>query len=93
MHRWQSGSGSNLCYYVDLFVSGSSIGTVPSPPGTDGQACFAGTGSWTTDTVSLPAIDTLSELNNLNLHLVYRTKTGGGTKPRHDYVGLQVTYH
>jgi hypothetical protein len=93
VHRWQSGSGSTLCYYVDLFVGGSSIGTAPSPPGTDGAACFAGTGSWQTDTVPLPAIDTVSELDDLNLHLVYRTKTGGGTKPRHDYVGLQVTYH
>ena len=98
-HRYQANSGSTICYGIGTFSGanpppgGAMITTHPNPVGTNGQSCAAGTGSWVTDSVSLPEIDTPSELNGLVLQLGYRTSAGGGTKTREDYANLEITYH
>lgn len=96
-HRYQAGSGSTICYYLEAWSgadpTGTAIRTYPSPPGTNGASCASGTASWVRDSISLPEIDTPAKVNGLVLRLYYRTSSGGATKSREDYAGLKIKYH
>ena len=93
LHRYQAGSGSTVCFYLDVIASSGSLGTVPSPPGTNGASCATDTKTWVNDAIPLPMVDTAAKANGLVLRLVYRTAAGGGTKSREDYAALRITYY
>ncbi len=91
VHTWQSINASTVCYYLDVFSGGSSIGTVPASPAD--LSCATGTASWVTDTIPLPMVDTPAEINGgVQVRIVYRTSNGGATKAREDYTGLSIVY-
>jgi len=91
-HRYQAGSGSTVCFYLDVIAGGNSLGTVPASPGTNGASCAVGTGSWVTDSIPLPMVNAAAQVNGLVVRLIYRTSSGGKTKSREDWAAIEVAY-
>ena len=74
-------NGGTLCYYLETFSGSTSLathGSAASP-----QACTNSGTSFTTDTVSLPEVDTAAESNTLVIKLYYwiSPRCGGAGNP------------
>jgi hypothetical protein len=62
-------NGGTLCYYLETFTGTTSLGTHGSA--TSPQACTNSGTVFTTDTVSLPEVDTAAKANGLVIKLYY----------------------
>jgi hypothetical protein len=62
-------NGGSLCYYLETFTGTTSLGTHGSAASP--QACTSSGTVFTTDTVSLPEVNTAAEANGLVIKLYY----------------------
>jgi hypothetical protein len=74
-------NGGTLCYYLETFNGATSLGT----HGSSGSpvACTNSGTTFTTDTISLPEVNTVAEANSLVIKLYYWISPlcGGGGNP------------
>jgi hypothetical protein len=74
-------NGGTLCYYLETFNGATSLGTHGSSGSP--QACTNSGTTFTTDTVSLPEVNTIAKANALVIKLYYWISPlcGGGGNP------------
>jgi hypothetical protein len=74
-------NGGTLCYYLETFNGATSLGTHGSSGSP--QACTSSGTTFTTDTVSLPEVNTVAKANALVIKLYYWISPlcGGGGNP------------
>jgi hypothetical protein len=74
-------NGGTLCYYLETFTGTTSLGTHGSAASP--QACTNSGTVFTTDTVSLPEVNTAAKANGLVIKLYYwvSPRCGGGGNP------------
>jgi hypothetical protein len=87
-HAFKSlASGQNSCYYIQVF-SGATLlatkGSAASP-----IACNS-TGSYVTNNISLPEVDTAAEANGLRVRMFVRNSANAATL--HDHLRLNLKY-
>ena len=88
LHRFRrSGGGGSACWYVQVFQGTTVIGTCGSAASP--ISCTSG-GSYRTDTVSLPEINSPARANGVVLRVYVRSSTGRGTE--HDQANLTINY-
>jgi hypothetical protein len=88
LHRFRrSGGGGSACWYLQVLQGTTVIGTHGSAASP--ISCTSG-GSYTTDTVALPEINSPARANGVVLRAYVRSSTGRGTE--HDQANLTINY-
>jgi hypothetical protein len=88
LHRFRrSGGGGSACWYLQVFQGTTVIGTHGSAASP--ISCTSG-GSYRTDTVSLPEINSPARANGVGLRVYVRSSTGRSTE--HDQANLTINY-
>jgi len=80
--------GDNACWYFEVYNGATLIGTHGS---TTSPVSCNNTGSFVTDTVSVPEIDTVAEANNAVVKIYMKISTNKG-KTLHDRATLTINY-
>jgi hypothetical protein len=87
LHRFRRSGGGSACWYLQVLQGTTVIGTHGSP--TAPISCTSG-GSYRTDTVSLPEINTAARANGVVLRVYVRSSTGRSSE--HDQANLTINY-
>lgn len=82
-------SGHNACYYIDVYASGTLIGTHGS---TANPVSCNSTTTYQPDSVDLPEINTPARANSVSVKLYYWISGGGTRTTDHDLGQLVVNY-
>ena len=82
-------SGHTACYYLEVYSGATLIGTHGSSASP--LSCNSTT-AYTTDTVSLPEVNTPARANGLLVKSYFRVSGGGTRTTDHDLVQLTVNY-
>ena len=90
-HTYKGLTTAPSCYYFEVYNAGTLIsthGSTASP-----YSCNS-TESYRTDTVALPAVDTVTEANNLSIRLYFKsdTNTASNRRTYHDRATVTLTY-
>ena len=80
--------GDNACWYFEVYNGATLIGTHGS---TASPVSCNNTGSFVTDTVSVPEVDTVAEANNAVVKVYMKISTNKG-KTLHDRATLTINY-
>ena len=80
--------GDNACWYFEVYNGATLIGTHGS---TTSPVSCNNTGSFATDTVSVPEVDTVAEANNAVVKIYMKISTNKG-KTLHDRATLTINY-
>jgi hypothetical protein len=84
-------SGKNACWYFEVYSGSTLIGTHGSTSAT--VSCNS-TATYSTDSISLPEINTIARANSVVVKAYYTVSTTNGTRTtQHDLVSLSVTYN
>ncbi len=90
-HVYRANAASRqVCNYVEIFAGATSIGTHGSS-GSD-LSCSSSNSADVTDTIPLPEVDTVAEVNSLSARIYMKRSAAGTVQSRHDQVMLSVTY-
>jgi hypothetical protein len=90
-HAYRTNFGAaTFCYYLETYDGSTLIGSHGST--SSDQGCNSSTTTWSTDTVPLPEVNTVSRANNLVIRLYGKSSAGGGRESQHDVVGVTFTY-
>jgi hypothetical protein len=87
LHRFRRSGGGSACWYLQVLQGTTVIGTHGSA--TAPISCTSG-GSYVTDTVSLPEINTPARANGVVLRIYVRSTTGRSSE--HDQANLTINY-
>jgi hypothetical protein len=88
LHRFRrSGGGGSACWYLEVLQGTTVIGTHGSAASP--ISCTSG-GSYRTDTVSLPEINSSARANGVVLRIYVRSSTGRSSE--HDQANLTINY-
>jgi len=87
VHRFRRSGGGSACWYLDVLQGTTVIGTHGSTASP--ISCTSG-GSYRTDTVSLPEINSPARANGLVLRVHVRSTTGHSSE--HDQAELTINY-
>jgi hypothetical protein len=82
-------NGRQVCNYVEIYAGSTLISTHGSS--TTDLSCNSSNSVETTDSIALPAVDTVAEANSLQAR-IYMKRTGASTTSQHDLVRLSVSY-
>ena len=85
-HTYRSQSGGTTCYYVATYQGGTLLAT----HGSSSSPISCASGSWVTDAVSLPEVDSVAKANNLTI-VVYVANSAGGYSA-HREASVSVDY-
>ena len=89
IHSYRSvTAGDNACWYFEIYNGATLIGTHGSAASP--VSCNS-TGSFVTDTVPVPEVDTVAEANNAVVKVYMKISTNKG-KTLHDRLALSVNY-
>ena len=80
--------GDNACWYFEVYNGATLIGTHGS---TASPVSCNNTGTFATDTVSVPEVDTVAEANNAVVKIYMKISTNKG-KTLHDRATLTISY-
>ena len=83
-------AAATFCYYLETYDASTLIGSHGST--SSDQGCNASTTTWSTDTVPLPEVNSVSRANNLVIRLYGKSSAGGGRESQHDLVDVTFTY-
>ena len=87
LHRFRRSGGGSACWYFQVLQGTTVIGTHGSTASP--ISCTSG-GSYRTDTVSLPEINSPARANGVVLRVYVRSSTGHSTE--HDQANLTINY-
>ncbi|MDQ3933785.1 MAG: hypothetical protein M3340_04045 [Actinomycetota bacterium] len=82
-------SGNTECWYAEIYSGGALIETRGSAAAP--ISCATGTG-WTTDTVTLDAVNTPARANDTTVRIYIQNTGGGNRRTEHDLGELTVKY-
>ena len=86
-HEYRSADGADTtCYYFEVWSGGSLLAT----HGSAGSPVSCATGTYASDAIALPEVDSVAKANDLTVKLFVRNSGGGGTQ--HRLATLGVTY-
>jgi hypothetical protein len=88
-HSYRSTAAGTVCHYFEVWVAGAVIGTHGSAAAP--YSCHNNTGTFLTETVALPEIDTVAEANGAMVKMFVRHSGSGNSQ--HDLASLRVNYH
>ena len=87
-HTYRSETaGDTTCYYVEVYGGATLLATHGSPAS---PVSCSSSASWTTDTVPLPEVDTVTRANDLRLVLYVRNS--GGRRSLHQLATVGVDW-
>ena len=82
-------TGNNACWYAELYSGGTLLatyGSAAAPVGCNSTTTYA------TDSLSLPAVNTVARANALTVRLIFRGSGGGNRRTDHDLTELSLSY-
>jgi hypothetical protein len=84
-------NGNDACWYAEAYSGGALIGTYGSTAAPAG--CSSSSASFKTDTVSMPAVNSVARANDLTVRLYFRGSANGqGRRTEHDLTEADLTY-
>ncbi|MEP7020442.1 MAG: hypothetical protein ABI808_07310 [Pseudonocardiales bacterium] len=87
-HTYKDLNGITDCYYIDVIVSGAVVAT----HGSAAAPYCNNTGSYATDTIPLPEINTPAEANGITVRM-YAKNGGGARRSNEDAATLGTAYY
>jgi hypothetical protein len=86
-HSYRSAALGTTCFYFEVYSGSTLIGS----HGSSANPVSCTSTSYTTDTVSLPEVDTAAIANGLSIKLFLKNSTGLSAS-QHDLAELRITY-
>ena len=84
-------NGNNACWYAEAYSGGSLIATYGSS--TTPIGCNSSSTTWVTDSVSMPAVNSVARANDLTVRLYFRgTANGQNRFTQHDLTEVSLSY-
>ena len=85
-------AGNNACWYAEVYSGGALIATHGSTATPIG--CNTSNTTWVTNSVSIPAVNSVARANDLTVRMYFRGTAGGGSGrlTQHDMTEVSLTY-
>ena len=84
-----SAAGRNSCWYAEFYAGTTLIKTAGS---SSSPISCNNTGTYTTDSISIPEVNTPARANSLSVRLYYNISGSGTRTTQHDVLRLSVNY-
>jgi hypothetical protein len=84
-------NGNNACWYAEVYTGATLIATYGSTAAPVG--CNSSNTTWVTDSLPMPAVNTVARANALTVRLYFRgTASGSNRVTQHDLTEVSLTY-
>jgi hypothetical protein len=84
-------AGNTACWYAEVYSGGSLIATYGSAATPVG--CNSSSSAWATDSLSMPAVNSVARANDLTVRLYFRGSANGNNRgTQHDLTEMALTY-